>query len=106
MLWTEQLIVWSLRTFRCQYVLRNLFKKISHSVASIVFILCVVMAEKWWHKAQERLENKLCLFAWQGYPRWPGIVVEPMGMSVTGATTKYNPSAQNPPKARRRVLHF
>ena len=48
----------------------------------------VVMAEKWWHKAQERLENKLCLFGWQGYPRWPGIVVEPMGMSVTGATKR------------------
>ena len=27
------------------------------------------------NSAQERLSNELCLFSWQGYPRWPGIVV-------------------------------
>lgn len=39
------------------------------------------MSEKWWHAAQERLQNELCLFPWQGYPRWPGIVCPPLDRS-------------------------
>ena len=35
------------------------------------------MAKKWWCAAQERRKGELCLFSWQGYPRWPGVVVPP-----------------------------
>uniref|UniRef100_A0A7S1MBM8 J domain-containing protein n=1 Tax=Alexandrium catenella TaxID=2925 RepID=A0A7S1MBM8_ALECA len=52
------------------------------------------MPERWWTAAQERLQNELCFFSWQGYPRWPGIVVPPLEQSklLAGSGHFYPPS--------------
>mmetsp|Transcript_43586 Transcript_43586/g.138785 ORF Transcript_43586/g.138785 Transcript_43586/m.138785 type:complete len:341 (-) Transcript_43586:139-1161(-) len=35
------------------------------------------MSEQWWCHLQTELSGKLVWFSWEGYPRWPGVVVPP-----------------------------
>ena len=46
---------------------------------------------------QETLADKLVLFNWHGYPRWPGIVVPPLPKSeiLSGQGFFYKPDKQN-----------
>ena len=36
---------------------------------------------QWWRKQQQDNAGRLVWFSWEGYPRWPGVVVSPMPSS-------------------------